>query len=918
MKHGKHEKETKPKDLDETKMFDREKALNEFGDKKRSSRDETKVMKIDNEDGDKEVKKNEKFIKKQGKIDKKSKKKHRKLKLFLKIFFALILLAIIAGAAVVYAIFKTDKWTITKEELLSDAGAVVYDKDGNEIARLTGDEITKKVELNEMGKIPEAFVSIEDERFYSHDGVDFKRTAAAILQYILHRGDSSFGGSTITQQLVKITMKDNDRSWERKIREWSRARHVEEMLTKDQILQRYLNRIYLGSSSGLEIKGVEAASNYYFNKPAKDLSLAQSAFIAGINHSPNTYNIFTHGDEIKDKIKTRTKTVIEKMHDLGKISDEEFNSAKSEIDNGLAFEQGSMSNGKSDLSYHTAAAINQIANELSNRDDISYDEAREKAINSGYKIYTTVDVALQEKIDEVVKNDKYIYKGTNAKNKDEDSNGQAGMVVIEPETGYVVGEVGGLGEEQNTLGLNRATSRRQGGSAFKPLVTIAPALENKVITASTLFYDVKTSFGNYTVSNDSSIYYDVTDMRTILTHSCNVPEVKILSIMGTTKSTEFLDSIDIHVDPSSVGLSMALGTADVSPLQMAAGYAMIANKGTYITPTFYTKVVDMDDQTVIEPKQEKKKVMSEENAYIEASLLEGPLKGGTASSFNGMLGNMDVACKTGTTETAGDRWLCGFTPYYAAACWYGNDNNNGQFHNSACGGKNPAGTVWFNAMKKIHEELENKKFEKPDGIVEVTVCKATGKKATSHCSSTYTEIFAKSNLPSECDGHSSVEVCSETGKLANEFCPEKERKSFGYVLDTEKNANWSPKMEKAEAPTETCDVHKESNVSVPNVVGKTQSEATSALKEAGFEVRTSKGQDSSKKKGVVLKQSDTEAKKGSTITITINEYNGGEEPEPEPTKNTVSNNTVVPPKQPESNQTSNDTTQNTTTTPSSE
>ncbi|MBR3134394.1 MAG: transglycosylase domain-containing protein [Clostridia bacterium] len=845
------------------------------------------------EEEDRDVKKYEKKIekniKKKNKKNKKSKKKkHKKLKIFLIIIFLLILIAGISGAGVIYAIFKTDKWTVTKEDFLSEAGATVYDSAGNEIAALTGDEINKKVDLEEMGKIPEAFISIEDERFYSHDGIDYKRTAHAILNYVMHKGNSSFGGSTITQQLVKITMKDTDQTWERKIREWSRARQVEEMLTKEQILQRYLNRIYLGSASGLEVRGVEAASNYYFNKSAKDLSIAESAFIAGINHSPNSYNAITLGDEIADKVKSRTKIVVDKMHELGKINDEEYNSSIEEINNGMKFEQGNLSNGKNDLKFHTAAAINQIASELSDKNDISYDEAREQAINSGYKIYTTMNSDIQAKMEAVFADEKYIYTGSRAKNRDEDHKGQSAMVVIEPETGYVVGEVGGLGKDLNTLGINRGLSKRQGGSAFKPLVTIAPALENKVITASTLFYDTKTSFGRYTVSNDSNAYFGIANMRTILTHSCNVPEVKMLSIMGTDKSAEFLGEIGIEVDPDVVGLSMALGTVDVSPLQMAAGYAMLANKGTYISPTFYTKVTDKDDNVVIEPEQEKKQVMSEANAYIETSLLEGPIKSGTASQFNGFLGSMDVSGKTGTTETAGDRWFCGYTPYYAGACWYGNDNNNGEFHNDVCGGRNPAATVWFNSMKKIQEGLETKKFEKPEDVISVRTCKATGKKATGGCSDTYTEIFAKGCVPQECDGHSVVEICKESKKKATEFCPEKEKKTYGYVIDTEKNANWKPRMEHASAPSETCDIHTEApKESVPPVVGESQSSATKKLKAAGFDVKIEKDNDKKKKKGVVLRQSATEASKGATIVLTVNEYDGGKDSE------TGKNNTVT-------------------------
>ena len=819
--------------------------------------------------------KERKELKKKAKKDKKANKKHKKLKMFLKIFFGIILILIIIAVAAVFAIFKTDRWAITEEQLTSNNGAKIYDKDGNELVTLTGDEINKKIELSDAGKLPDAFISIEDERFYKHKGVDAKRTAYAIFTYITSGGKSSFGGSTITQQLIKITMKDDDRTGlagvQRKIREWSRAYQLEKMLTKDQILTRYLNRIYLGSANGLEIRGVESAANYYFNKSAKDLSIAECAFIAGINHSPSNYNPFTSTTDISDKIKTRTLTVLDKMHELGKISDDEYNSAKDEVNNGLKFSQGNVSNGKSSLSYHAAAAINQIANELADRDDIKYDEARELLINNGYSIYTTVDTSIQSKMEEVYKDKKYKYNGTRAKRPSENHEGQSAMVIIEPSTGHVVGEVGGLGDNQNTLSLNRALTSRQGGSAFKPLVTVAPGLENKVITASTLFYDTKTTFGNYTVNNDSSSYHGIESMRNLLAHSCNVPEVKLLSIMGINKSVDFLKSININVDGSNAGLSMALGTVDVSPLQMAAGYAMIANGGEYIEPTFYTKVTDASGNTIIEASQEKKRVMTEQNAYIEESLLTGPVKMGTAHSFNGFLGSMDVAGKTGTTETAGDRWFCGMTPYYAGACWYGNDQNNGEFRVG-----NPAMTVWFNVMKKVHQNLQTKTFNKPDGIVEVKICKATGRKATDKCTDTYTEIFSKDSIPPDCDGHTAAKICKESGKLATEFCPDVETKYFGGLIDTEKNATWTPKQSGSQAPTETCDIHTSAQkIAVPNVVGMTQENATSALLAAGFKVKVAKSDDTTKKKGIVLKQNETQASKGAEITITVNNYDGG-------------------------------------------
>ena len=521
---------------------------------------------------------------------------------------------------------------------------------------------------------------------------------------------------------------------------------------------------------------------------------------------------------------------------------------------------------------------------------MSYDEAREQLIGSGYKIYTTVKTEVQKDLEEVFENSTYQVRGSAY--GDVDKTGQSAMAVVDPQTGYVVAEVGGLGTDQNTLGLNRGTSKRQGGSAFKPLVTIAPALENNVITPATLFYDQATSFGSYRVKDDSSTYYDqVLDMREILTHSLNVPEVKLLSIMGTDKSAEFLNKIGIKVDPDNVGLSMALGSVDVSPVEMAAGYAMIANGGEYITPTFYTKVLDQDGNVVIETKQERTRVMSEANAYLETDLLKGPIRSGTASTYSGFLGSMAVAGKTGTSDNSIDRWFCGFTPYYAAACWYGNDN--GYANKVSFSGSNPAARVWFNAMKKVSEDQESKDFERPDGITTVTICKATGKRATDDCKDTYSEIVNKDNIPSYCDGHESVKICKETNKIATEFCPDVEEKLFG-TIETEKNAKWSPSLgDGSDKPIDTCDVHTEApKVDVPNVVGKTEAEAKKTLENAGFKVEKKLDNDAKKVKGTVLRQSETKAAKGTTITIVINE-SGTEAPKCYVTFNTNGGSAVA-------------------------
>ena len=315
---------------------------------------------------------------------------------------------------------------------------------------------------------------------------------------------------------------------------------------------------------------------------------------------------------------------------------------------------------------------------------------------------------------------------------------------------------------------------------------------------------------------------------------------------------------------------------------------MIANGGVYITPTFYTKVVDQNNNTVIEPVQEKTRVMSEGNAYILTSILTGPVKqaGGTATAYANTLGSMAVAGKTSTSSAAKDRWFCGFTPYYAAACWYGYDNNE-----ASVGYDNTAAKIWFNVMKGVHQDLETKDFNKPENIVTATICQDSGKKATSECKNKYTEVFVQGTVPGDCSGHTSLEICKETNKIATEFCPDKEERLFTEEIDTEKKGNWKTRTlsKTTKPPEDTCDVHtKAAEIAVPNVVGKTSKEAKETLEKAGFIVKVLEDEDSKKKQGVVLKQSATKAAKGSTITITVNTYKGGTG-----TTNTVVTNTVT-------------------------
>lgn len=837
----------------------------------------------------------------------KNKKKHTKLKKFFIILLLLFVLLILVGIGIFCGIFFSDKFALSKEDLLlANANTVIYDKDGNVIAELSGDENREIISIGDMSEyLPKAFVAIEDERFYNHSGVDLKRTLAATSTYLL-KGDSSFGGSTITQQLIKNITNERENSGkagvERKIKEMSRAYQVEKMISKDQILELYLNIIPLGADGG-DICGVEMASTYYFNKSASELSIEECAFLAGINNAPNTYNPFKNVDDaekqaqVTDKIKTRTQTVLKKMKELGYITDEQYKTAYDNVEAGLAFNKGTLPT-SSVKSYFVQAAIEQVVDDLVEQKGFSEEYAKSRVYGGGYKIYTTQSSEVQSDIESIYKSNEYILNSSEAK-----EHSQSAMVIMDYTTGQVVGCMGGLGTDVDATGINRATSStRQPGSSFKPIVTYGCGLEKGVITAGTVYDNSPTTFGNKWTPSSTSYYSGLCTVRNAIEVSSNTVAAKIMSEIGPDNAIDFArkcgitslikSSEDSKTNDSNLP-SMALGglTKGVTPLQMAAAYSMIANNGVYISPTFYTKVEDSAGNIIIEPEQTTERVMTEQNAYIMKTLLKQPVEGAHGTATSCKISGIDVGAKTGTTNSNKDRWLCGITPYYAAATWYGYDDNA-----VVNGSGNYAAKVWIAVMKKVHANLPSATFTEPSGIVQVQICKKSGCKATSSCSDTYTEYYAEDSVPKECEGHS-LKICSDSGKLATDNCPN--TYYFSFVPEKERNPSWKTNSSiNSSAPSEECDIHKtpqtsngnnsgvdvtiSSDIIIPNVVGKTESAAKRELKDLYVEVKYKS--DKNKNNGEVISQSlssGTIVAKGTKITITVNKI---EDKKPEENK----------------------------------
>ncbi len=761
--------------------------------------------------------------------------RHPKLMLFIKIFIILLLLLCVIGAGVIAAMFFGvfgDDFEITKEELeIKTANSVVLDINGQLITDLSKDQSRKIITLDEMSEyLPKAYVAIEDKRFYDHDGVDWKRTSGAIINTVL-KGGSSYGGSTITQQLVKNITNEKESSGMagilRKVKEWAKAYQVERMISKQQILELYLNILFIG---GQDIHGVELGSQYYFSKNAKDLDLAECAFLAGINSSPNSYNPFDKKEteeeqaKLNEKIKNKVLTVLNEMKDQGLITNEEdYNTAVAKAEAGIEFKKGDVE-GSANYSYHTDAALKQIINQVMEEKNVTREFAEKYVYSSGLTIYTTLNPEIQARVEQEFAKTNYQIKGRE-KNKDgsyKNEHAQAGMAILDYKTGQVVAVGGNLGNA-TASGWNRATQMvRQPGSSIKPIAVVAPALQERVITAATVYNDVKTDFGGgYSPKNEGSFLGNM-NIRKFIALSHNVPAVKIMRELTAKKSMDYLEKMGISTldKEKDNHLSLAIGgiTHGISPLEMAAAYGTIANDGMYIEPTFYTKVMDANGNVVLTPNQKQQRVFTEQVAYITRSITEEPTKPGGTATYCTISGK-EVCAKTGTTDGSKDRWLCGMTPYYSAAVWFGYDDPEEIVWNASA---NPAGTIWSNVMRDIHKNLKSANFNTPSGITQATVCRKTGCLATNSCTDTYSEMFTQDNLPEKCEGHGVQKLCSETGKVATEYCPSTKNNSYGGTLPKESLNLWTPSQKSAGGRvSETCPVHTKPTTNTSNATNVT-------------------------------------------------------------------------------------------------
>ncbi len=761
------------------------------------------------------------------KLDKNNKKLKKKRKrnknIVLRIIGALIKLAFIAIILAILGIsglfvglwlsINNGAGSLSKELFeINNFTTTVYDINGEQYTSLSGKENRTYATYSEITRyLPEAFISIEDERFYQHKGVDIKRTAGATFKFILSKfgiGSSDFGGSTITQQVIKKVTGEDDKSSLRKAKEIIRAFQLEKWLSKEEIIELYMNLIYLGEGA----YGVEAASYTYFAKSASDLTIAQSALIAGLAQAPEGYNPYKY----PEKAKQRQELVLGKMYELGKINKAQYDEAMAEE---LVYTKGSQSLASSN-SYFIDAVVEEVIKDLMEEKNINRAMAQTMVYNNGFKIYTTLDPKIQDVLEKTYLNHQYFQT-----RKGYDENLQSAMVIIDYKEGNVVGLIGGAGEKTTLRGLNRATGMtRSIGSNMKPLGVYGPGLELGKLTPATTFDDVPTTYriGGYPwrIKNYDGRYRGLINIRKAIEISDNIVAAKAMQeVVGTEYSFQFLEKLGIssltnNDKLSPAALSLGGMNKGISPLEVAAAYGTIANKGVYVEPKLYTKIEDRNGQIFYKKQSKVRDVMSEENAFLLTDMMRTVTTGSEGTGRAAALKNIDVAAKTGTTSDDKDRWFSAFTPYYVGAVWYGYDTP--AYINVAT---NPGTKVWKDVMQEIHKDLPAAKFERPEGIVSRAVCRDSGLLATDACRAddrgdrTITEIFNSKNgsIPTKsCTLHEFVEVCPDTFLLPTDNC----RAQVHMIQKSRINRHYSegqpsvkPYDYAYEVPTTYCEFH---------------------------------------------------------------------------------------------------------------
>ena len=593
--------------------------------------------------------------------------------------FAVFLAVMIAGVGCGF-LTATLNTKQDLEDVRPAASSQIYDINGNELANVHAEQNRVPVKID---KIPEhlkdAFIAVEDVRFYEHAGVDPKGIMRAVIANITHKGVSE-GGSTITQQLAKNAYLTQDRTMKRKIQEVFLALQLERKYTKDEILELYLNQIYFGQGA----YGVQAAAKTYFGKNVEDLDLNECAMLAGIPKSPNYFSPLNNLQAAQE----RKGVVLEQMAKYGYISSS--TAAKTKAEN-LNLVKSQPQSDNHFASYFIDYVTQQMIEKYGA--DAVYQE--------GLKIYTTLDKDMQQAAEAAMQNlPNYSTDGSGNKQP------QGALVAIEPSTGYIKAMVGGRGTDQ----FNRATmAERQPGSAFKPFV-FAAALENGLTPSSTV-EDKPINIGGWQPQNYSRNFSGTVTMRYVAEHSLNVPTVRIAQEVGMDKIIYLAEKMGISTfvkegAANDMNYAVTIGgmTKGVTPLEMTSAYGTFANDGVHVAPVAIVKVVNQKGEVLEEAHPKSEQAIKKSSANELTSMLMGVIARGTGTGAN--IGR-PAAGKTGTTDNYQDAWFVGYVPDLVAGVWVGCDDNSRM--GNMTGGTTPA-AIWKAFMSKAVQSMPNKNF----------------------------------------------------------------------------------------------------------------------------------------------------------------------------------------------------------------
>lgn len=754
----------------------------------------------------------------------------------------------------------------------SGQATIVYDCEGNEIDQYVSSN-SNRLRVESMDKLPDylgkAFVAIEDERFYLHNGIDFKGMLRAGWQFLKTGGEEAQGASTITQQLLKNTVftewtsegKNKIKKIKRKLQEQYLALEISKYYSKDQILLEYMNAINLGQNT----LGVEAASKRYFGKSSSELTVSEAAVIACITQNPSGYNPIRH-PEANQK---RRKKCLENMRDLGFITKVQYDEAIADTESvyeriGNYDVDYRESTNATSGSYFSDALYEQMKDDLVNIAGYSEANAEKVLTAGGLRIYSTLDPMIQKIADEeftnaenypsqvnwylnyaltvvtadgtknnyskenmmtwfkqnVNRNFNLIFSSQEAAYEAIDTyraavldelgiddvednyeesvsmtpQPQAAMVIEDQSTGYVVAIVGGRGTKEGRRTLNRATdAKRSPGSTFKVLAAFAPALDSAGQTLATVYNDAPFNYDDGTPVKNwyKTGYRGIKSIREAIRQSMNIIAVKTETVITPQLGYDYLLNFGFTTLTNGVVINgktytdvnqtLALGglTYGVTPYEMNAAYAAIANLGNYAEPKLYTKVVDSDGNVILDnTTPTTRQVLKETTAFLLTNAMQDVVtSAGTAAVVN-FNRSMGIAGKTGTSTDSKDVWFAGYTPYYTCTVWTGYDNSIGMSSAKSNNETSISKTLWKAVMSRIHESLPNEQFAVPEGLVQAEVCSKSGllpipglcDSPEDNC--VVTEYFAEGSVPTEsCNIHYEGDVCAYDGLPASPDCP---------------------------------------------------------------------------------------------------------------------------------------------------